>query len=161
MPVRPAFILPQIPSFAKAPPKGEAWLHEPKWDGFRFQIIKNGRDVRLCSRNGAEYTDRLPGMVEVLAQLPDHRRAAILDGELCLIDAGGTANFYRLMREMRTRWPDEAALMFMVFCRALQACLAAAWSPSFYLSVAADDARKQVERDPGASSGVTHVLANL
>jgi ATP-dependent DNA ligase len=40
-------------------------LHEPKWDGFRFQIIKDGIRVRFYSRHGAEYTDRLPGMVEV------------------------------------------------------------------------------------------------
>ena len=43
---------------------GDDWLHEPKWDGFRFQIIKDGGTVRLYSRHGAEYTDRLPGMVE-------------------------------------------------------------------------------------------------
>jgi hypothetical protein len=36
-------------------------LHEPKWDGFRFQVIKDGSDVRLSSKNGAEYCDRLPG----------------------------------------------------------------------------------------------------
>ena len=102
-----------IPSTAKAPPGGDAWLHEPKWDGYRFQIIKNGRDVRLYSRNGAEYTERLPRMVEAFANLP--ARAAVLDGALCLIDERGAANFYRLMAQMRTRWPDESRLIFMGF----------------------------------------------
>jgi|SoiMethySBSTD1v2_1073268.scaffolds.fasta_scaffold2653856_1 ATP dependent DNA ligase domain len=37
------------------PPAGKDWLHEPKWDGYRFQIVKNGLDVRLYSRSGAEY----------------------------------------------------------------------------------------------------------
>jgi bifunctional non-homologous end joining protein LigD len=110
--VRPAFIPPQIPSSAKAPPQGADWIHEPKWDGYRFQVVKNGRGVRLNSRSGAEYTDRLPGMAEAFADLPT--QAAILDGELCLIDAGA-ANFYRLMREMRTNSPDEAQLMFLAF----------------------------------------------
>jgi ATP-dependent DNA ligase len=52
-------------------------------------------------------------MAEAFAELPT--RAAILDGELCLIDAGGAADFRKLMREMRTRAPDETRLMFFVF----------------------------------------------
>ena len=56
--------VPLSPSAAVRPPKSDDWLHEPKWDGFRFQIIKDGSKVRLHSRQCAEYTDRLPGMVE-------------------------------------------------------------------------------------------------
>ena len=78
---------PLSPSAAVRPPKGDDWLHEPKWDGFRFQIVKDGSAVRFYSRHGAEYTDRLPSMVEAFAKLP--ARAAILDGELCLIEPGG------------------------------------------------------------------------
>jgi ATP dependent DNA ligase domain len=37
-----------------AHPKGDDWLHEPKWDGFRFLVIKDGGKVRLYSRHGAE-----------------------------------------------------------------------------------------------------------
>jgi ATP-dependent DNA ligase len=50
----------------------------------QVSVIKDGRAVRLYSRHGAEYTDRLPGMVKAFAKLPTS--AAILDGELCLID---------------------------------------------------------------------------
>jgi bifunctional non-homologous end joining protein LigD len=72
-------------------------LHEPKWDGFCFQVIKDGARVRFYSRHGAEYTDRLPGMVEAFAKLPT--QSAILDGELCLIDPRDPAHFYRLMAD--------------------------------------------------------------
>jgi len=34
---------------------------------------------------------------------------------LCLIDARGAASFYRLMAEMRTRWPNEQQMMFLAF----------------------------------------------
>ena len=88
-------------------------MHEPKWDGFRFQIIKDGDCVRFHSRSGAEHTDRLPRMVEAFGRLP--AQSAILDGELVLIDQRGGAHFYKLMAEMRTSHPDEAQLMFMVF----------------------------------------------
>ena len=69
--------------------------------------------VRLYSRHGAEYTDRLPGMVEAFAKLPT--QSAILDGELCLIDPRGSAHFYRLMAQMRTSRPDESQLLFLAF----------------------------------------------
>jgi bifunctional non-homologous end joining protein LigD len=111
--VHPAFIPPQIPSSAKTPPEGPDWLHEPKFDGYRFQVVKNGNQIGIHSRSGAEYTDRLPLMTEAFGKLPT--RAAVLDGELCLIDATGAANFRRLMAEMRTRRPDEEQLVFMVF----------------------------------------------
>ena len=38
------------------PPKGDDWIFEPKWDGFRFQVIKDSAGVRFYSRHGAEYT---------------------------------------------------------------------------------------------------------
>ena len=101
------------PSSAARPPKGGDLLHEPKWDGFRFQIIKDGSVVQFYSRHGAEYTDRLPGMVEAFGKLPT--QSAILDGELVLIDPRGAAHFYLLMSQMRTSSPDESQLMFLVF----------------------------------------------
>ena len=113
MPTRLAFIRHLVPSAAARPPKGDDWLHEPKWDGFRFQIIKDGSDVRLYSKSGAGYGDCLPGMVEAFATLP--ARAAIIDGDLRLIGPDGGAHFYRLMHQMRTKHPDESQLMFLVF----------------------------------------------
>jgi bifunctional non-homologous end joining protein LigD len=110
---RLAFVRTLSPSAAVRPPKGDDWLHEPKWDGFRFQVIKDGSRVRFYSRHGAEYTDRLPAMVEAFGKLPT--QSAILDGELVLIDRRGSAHFYRLMAQMRTSHPDESQLMFMAF----------------------------------------------
>src|SRR6476620_7710827 len=118
---RLAFVRPLSPSAAVRPPKGDDWLHEPKWDGFRFQIIKDGNQVRLYSRHGAEYTDRLPGMVAAFAKLPT--QSAILDGELVLIDTRGAAQFYRS--------PEEVAQPFQPNC----ACgVPGATTPSFRTS---------------------------
>src|SRR5262245_53165816 len=44
----------------RPPAPGDDWIHEPKWDGFRFQVIKDGAGVRFYSRLGAEYTEGLP-----------------------------------------------------------------------------------------------------
>ena len=111
--MRPVFVRPCIPAEVARPPQGEDWIHEPKFDGYRFQIVKNGREVRFFSKSGAEYGARLPRMVEAFGDLP--ARAAVLDGELVFFDAKGQADFRQLHNQMRTRWPDEAALVFMVF----------------------------------------------
>jgi hypothetical protein len=49
-------------------------------------------------------------MVEALGDLPI--RSAVLDGELVLLNADGTANFYELLAEMRTRRADESRLRY-------------------------------------------------
>jgi bifunctional non-homologous end joining protein LigD len=48
-----------IPSTAKAIPRGDGWLHEPKLDGYRLQIVKDGALLRLYSRSGYDWTKRL------------------------------------------------------------------------------------------------------
>ena len=60
---RLAFIPPALAVPAKSPPKGDQWVHEAKWDGYRIQIVKDGSDVRLYSKTGTEWTRKLPSMV--------------------------------------------------------------------------------------------------
>jgi bifunctional non-homologous end joining protein LigD len=110
--VRPVFVRPCIPVEVARPPQDEDWIHEPKFDGYRFQIVKNGREVRLFSKSGAEYGARLPRM-EAFEDLP--AGAAVLDGELVFFDAKGRADFRQLHDQMRTRWLDETQLVFMTF----------------------------------------------
>jgi bifunctional non-homologous end joining protein LigD len=40
------------------PPKGEMWVHEVKFDGYRCQLHKYGDDVALYSRNGNDFSKR-------------------------------------------------------------------------------------------------------
>ena len=76
---------PVKPMLAKAvhelPPGDEGDLiFEPKWDGFRCIIFRNGDDVELGSRNQRPFTRYFPELIEpVLAQFPDR---AVIDGEL-------------------------------------------------------------------------------
>jgi bifunctional non-homologous end joining protein LigD len=44
------FIPPCLPTLRKEPPSGLGWLHEVKFDGFRIQIHKDGRNVVLFSK---------------------------------------------------------------------------------------------------------------
>jgi bifunctional non-homologous end joining protein LigD len=111
--VRPTFIRPLDPADGARPPRGPGWLFEPKFDGYRLEVIKDGRSVRLFSKSGAEYTERLPAFVDAFIDLP--ARSVIADGELCFIRGNGQADFHRLMAEMRTKWPDQDQLVLIMF----------------------------------------------
>ena len=56
-----------------------AWTYERKLDGIRLLAYKNGRDVRLWSRNRLPLTDSYPAVAKAIAALP--LKTAILDGE--------------------------------------------------------------------------------
>jgi bifunctional non-homologous end joining protein LigD len=66
----PKFIPPCIPIPAKKVPAGEAWVHEVKFDGYRVQLHKAGRDVVIYSRNGHGFTDRFTTIAMLLRELP-------------------------------------------------------------------------------------------
>jgi ATP-dependent DNA ligase len=57
-------IEPCLPSLAKTPPTGPDWIHEIKHDGFRVMVRRDGKKVRLISRNGKDLTYRFPLVVQ-------------------------------------------------------------------------------------------------
>jgi bifunctional non-homologous end joining protein LigD len=67
----PKFVRPCVPTTAKAI---DAWLHEPKLDGYRFQVVKDGPALRLYSRSGYDWTKRLASLAEALAALSGRPR---------------------------------------------------------------------------------------
>jgi ATP-dependent DNA ligase len=82
-------ILPPVkPMLAKSVaevPDGPGFLYEPKWDGFRCIVFRDGDEVELGSRNEKPLTRYFPEVVEaVKAQLPER---CVVDGEIVI--AGG------------------------------------------------------------------------
>ncbi len=84
------------PKLRPAPPTGPEWLHEVKFDGFRIQLHKFGREVRLFSRNGKDFTDRFSSIAAAVRGLA--AKDAVIDGELVSCDETGMPDFYALMR---------------------------------------------------------------
>jgi ATP-dependent DNA ligase len=76
---------------AKKPPAGPGWIHEIKHDGFRIVAHRDGDGVRLITRNGFDFADRFPLIVESIAALP--ARSCVLDGEAIAVDANGLSVF--------------------------------------------------------------------
>jgi bifunctional non-homologous end joining protein LigD len=93
---RIAFIPVACPKLRPSPPSGPEWLHEFKFDGFRLQLHKLGKDVRLFSRNGKDFTDRFPSVSAATAVLP--AASAIIDAEIVAYDETGKPDFYTLLR---------------------------------------------------------------
>ena len=77
------FASPLEPMLAEAQPeipRGEGWVYEPKWDGFRTLIFLDEGKVHLCSRNGLPMERYFPEIVErAHLRLPP---TAVFDGEL-------------------------------------------------------------------------------
>ena len=73
------FVQSASPRWRDRPPVGDRWIHEVKFDGYRIQVHKSGRDVDLLSRNGHHFTGRFPDIAFLLRTLP--AKAAIIDAE--------------------------------------------------------------------------------
>ena len=90
----PQSFRPQLASPAARVPDGAEWLHEIKFDGYRtIARIEDGA-VRLCTRNGLDWTGRYGVLVQGFAGLPC--RQALIDGEIVVQDARGIASFAAL-----------------------------------------------------------------
>jgi ATP-dependent DNA ligase len=73
---------PCIPTRSTKVPSGPDWIHEIKHDGYRLLVQRDGKRVRLFTRNGHDWTDRYPLIVE--AALKNRSSSFVIDGEAVL-----------------------------------------------------------------------------
>lgn len=67
-------------------PTGEEWQYEPKWDGFRCLVFRDGGEVELQSKSGQSLTRYFPELVEAVRGIK--ATAFVLDGEIVVpVDA--------------------------------------------------------------------------
>ncbi len=83
-------IKPQLARPAKELPEREGWRFEPKWDGFRTLVFRDGDDVYLQSRNGKPMNRYFPEIIPQVLALPAQR--IVLDGEL-IVEVDGIQEF--------------------------------------------------------------------
>jgi bifunctional non-homologous end joining protein LigD len=89
---RPLAYAPMLATSVEKPPKGDGWLYEVKWDGYRAIAAVRGGDATLTSRNANDLTERFPTVARALERVvrtPD----CVLDGEVCALDEDGRATF--------------------------------------------------------------------
>src|SRR5712692_5282877 len=68
-------------------PKGDSWEYEPKWDGFRTLVFRDGDNVELVSRGARPMTRYFPELLPAFRKLRQDR--VVLDGELIVVGANG------------------------------------------------------------------------
>src|SRR5437763_7134918 len=85
---------PMLATSATSLPDGDEWTYEVKWDGYRAQVIKDGDQVLLASRNLKNITRQFPAVARAVARLRAKR--AHLDGEIVALDAAGRPSFQAL-----------------------------------------------------------------
>lgn len=175
-------ISPMLAKAADAIPEGD-YAYEPKWDGFRCLIIRDGDRIELASRGKKPLTRYFPEVVEAARSLPDQ---TIVDGEIVIATGGkgGSHLSWELLSqrihpaESRVRllaestpaqfvafdllWRDEdlTPLPFRDRRARLEELFGAALHPSLHLTVATRDivlARDWFTRFEGA--GLDGVVA--
>ena len=97
---RPAgFIEPCLPSKVARPPSGPLWVHEIKHDGYRLMVRRDGARVRCFTRNGHDWADRFPAIVEATSRI--QASSFLIDGEAVIARDDGTPDFHALRSKRR------------------------------------------------------------
>jgi ATP-dependent DNA ligase len=99
-------------------PQGDNWQYEPKWDGFRCLVFRDGGKIELQSKSGQTLTRYFPDLVEAVAALKAKR--FVLDGEI-VIPRGKAFSFDDLLQRIHpaasriTKLAAETPALLIVF----------------------------------------------
>ncbi|HMC04470.1 MAG TPA: ATP-dependent DNA ligase [Actinomycetota bacterium] len=97
LPVMPP-VSPMLAKLARELPAEGGMLYEPKWDGFRCIVFRDGDEVELGSRNERPLTRYFPELLDPLRdQLPPR---CVLDGEIVIAGPGGRLEFEALLQRI-------------------------------------------------------------
>ncbi|HKU67438.1 MAG TPA: ATP-dependent DNA ligase [Candidatus Baltobacteraceae bacterium] len=99
-------------------PRGDHWLYEPKWDGFRCIAFREGTDLAMQSKSGQPLERYFPEIVDALLKLKAER--FVLDGEI-FIERDGSLDFDALLQRIHPaasrikRLSEETPAAYAVF----------------------------------------------
>jgi len=124
-------IRPMLAKLTREIPRGDGWLYEPKWDGFRALVFRDGEKLRVDSRNGQPLLRYFPELSDIAAEsFPDR---CVLDGEIVIPSDKGL-DFDALQLRLH---PAESRV------RMLQQEIPAAFVPFDLLALDDEDLRRQ------------------
>ena len=78
-------------------PVGDGWQYEPKWDGFRCLVFRDGKKVELQSKSGRPLTRYFPELIEAVLALK--AKSFVLDGEI-VVPQDGAFSFDALLQRI-------------------------------------------------------------
>ncbi|MBY5408630.1 ATP-dependent DNA ligase [Rhizobium leguminosarum] len=111
----PDRIEPCLALLKSRPPKGDDWVYEIKWDGYRLSVHVEPTGIRILTRGGHDWTDRFPAIKQAALWLPVG--TAILDGEAVVLDQQGRSDFGLLQQSLGGRGGKKMSndAIFMAF----------------------------------------------
>lgn len=81
LPVQPP-IKPMLAKLDDEIPTGEEWVYEPKWDGFRAIVFRDGADIHIASRDTKPLERYIPELLDPLGRVLPSR--CVVDGEIII-----------------------------------------------------------------------------
>ncbi|WP_318012847.1 MULTISPECIES: RNA ligase family protein [unclassified Mesorhizobium] len=102
--MRLTFIRPMEPELYDDPPKGDDWIHEIKFDGYRTQVIKDENGIRFYTKRGFEWTRRYQYLAAEAAGM--EAETFIFEGETIMINDAGLSDFHGLQAAVSGRRPS-------------------------------------------------------
>jgi len=106
----PEMIKPELATLVDTAPEGD-WRYEIKFDGYRIMARIDNGEVRLFTRNGHDWTAKMPRQAEALAGLA--LESAWLDGEVIVADEEGLPDFQALQNAFESGRSDS--IVFYLF----------------------------------------------
>jgi bifunctional non-homologous end joining protein LigD len=88
------FKSPELATLIKAPPTGDDWVHEIKYDGYRLIAFLSDGKVTLQTRGGKDWTHKFQPLADAIAKLKVAN--AVLDLEACVLNGNGKTDFSAL-----------------------------------------------------------------
>ena len=112
----PKFRPPQLATLVDAVPAGNDWIHEIKFDGYRALVAVSGKEVRVFTRTGLDWTDKFAPLARAVAALD--LPAALIDGEIVAYGKDGNPDFSSLQGVLKRghgAQTDKTPLSFHAF----------------------------------------------
>ncbi|HEX9452031.1 MAG TPA: DNA ligase D [Burkholderiales bacterium] len=107
----PKALKPQLATLVDAAPREGNWSYEIKFDGYRVMARLSGKTVRLFTRNGNDWTAKMPALVDAIKELG--LRSAWLDGEIVVMGKNNVPSFQALQNAFDTE--NTASIHFFLF----------------------------------------------
>ncbi len=95
----PKFRSPQLVTLVDSVPAGNRWMHEIKFDGYRALVAARGKQVRVYTRSGKDWTDKFGPLVEAVTALD--LPSCLIDGEITASNAEGNPDFSTLQAVLK------------------------------------------------------------
>jgi bifunctional non-homologous end joining protein LigD len=103
----PGRIEPCLALLSSKLPKGDQWIYEVKWDGYRLAVHVEQNGVRVLTRGGHDWTHRFPEIAKAAKDLGP--ATMILDGEAVVLDQQGRSDFGALQKALGGRGGKRSA----------------------------------------------------